>query len=90
MCVTDDKKEKIQKSYNSYSEKESLKIREPASLIKTLSATFSGGRLDPLYYRALDKCKTRSLKKSKENFKSRVTVSKDALLDLKLKIPTNL
>ena len=56
--VTDDKKEKIQKSCNSYLEKDSLKIRELASLIGSLTATFPGNKVGPLSYRALDKCKS--------------------------------
>ena len=81
--VTDDKKDEIQKSCNSYLEKEFLKIRVLASLIGTLTATFPGNKLGPLQYRALYKCKTYTLKKSKGNFECRVTLSKDALLDLK-------
>ena len=83
LSVTDDKKEKIEKSCDSYLVKESLKIRELASLIGTLTATFPKNRLGPLYYRALDKCKTRALKKSKGNFECRVTLPKGLLLDLK-------
>ena len=46
--VTYDKKEKIQKSCNSYLEKDSLKIRELASLIGSLTATFPGNKVGPL------------------------------------------
>ena len=83
LSVTDDKKDKIQKSCNSYLEKESLKIREVTSLIGTLTATFPGNKLGPLYYRALDKSKTYALKNSKGNFECRVTLLNNALLDLK-------
>ena len=82
LSVTDGKKDKIQGSSNSCLQRESLKIRELASLIGTLTATFPGNKLGPLYYRALDKCKTYALKKSKGNFECRVTLSKNALLDL--------
>ena len=61
--VTDDKKEKIQKSCNSYLEKESIKTRELFSLIGTLISTFVGNKLCPLCYWPLEKCKTRALKK---------------------------
>ena len=83
LSVTDDKKDEIQKSCHSCLEKEFLKIRELASLIGTLTATFPGNKLGLLYYRALYKCKIYTLKKSKGNFECRVTLSKDALLDLK-------
>ena len=63
LSVTDDKKDKIQKSCNFCLEKESLKIRELASLIGTFTATFPGNKLGLLYYRALDKCKIYALKK---------------------------
>ena len=84
LSVIVDKKDEIQKPCNSYFEKESLKIRELASLIETLTVTFPGNNLGPLYYRAFDKCKTYALKKSKGNFECRVALSEDALLDLKL------
>ena len=48
LSVTDDKKDKIQKSYNYCLKKKPLKIQELASLIGTLTATFTG----PLHYRA--------------------------------------
>ena len=80
--VTEDRKDKIQSHVIPILRKESLKTRELASLIGTLTATFLGNKLGPLYYRALDKCKTYALKKSKGNFECRVTLSKDALLDL--------
>ena len=73
LSVTNDKKDKIQKLCNSYLQKESLRIRELVSLIGTLTATFPGNKLGPLYYRALDKCKT---------YVCRVTLSRDAVLDL--------
>ena len=60
LSVTDDKKEKIQKK--------SLKITEIASLIGTLTATFPGSKLGPLYYRPLDKCKTSALKNQRITF----------------------
>ena len=47
--------------------KESLKIGEISSLIWTLTATFLVNKVVPLYYRALDKCKTPALKKSNSN-----------------------
>ena len=83
LIVTDDKKEKIQQWCISFLEKESLKIRELASLIGTLTATFVGNKLGHLYYRALDKCKTSALKKQNSNFDYTMTPSKDALPDLK-------
>ena len=46
MSVTDGKKDKIEKSYNYYLKKEPLKIQELASLIGTLTTTFTG----PLHY----------------------------------------
>ena len=44
LSVTDDKKDKIQKSCNSYLQNEPLKIRELASLIRSLTATFPGNK----------------------------------------------
>ena len=83
LSVTDGKKEKIQKSCISNLEKKSLKIRELASFIGTLTATFWGNKLDFLSYKALNTFKTSALKKLKSNFEWRVRVSKDAFLDLK-------
>ena len=83
LSVADHKKGKLQKSYNSFLEKECLKIRELATLIGTLTATFPGKKLGPQYYRGLNKCKTYALKKSIDNSECSVTLSKDALLDLK-------
>ena len=75
------KKMKYRDHVISYLKKESLKIKELASVVGTLTATFPRNRLGLLYYRALDKCKTYALKKSMGNFEYRVTLSKDALLD---------
>ena len=50
LSVTDDKKDKTQKSCNSYLQMGSLKISELASIIGTLIATFLGNKLGPLYY----------------------------------------
>ena len=83
LSVTDHKKGKLQKSYNSFLEKGCLKIRELATLIGTLTATFPGKKLGPQYYKGLNKCKTYALKKSIDNSECSVTLSKDALLDLK-------
>ena len=83
LSVTDHKKGKLQKSYNSFLEKGCLKIRELATLIGTLTATFPGKKLGPQYDRGLNKCKTYALKKSIDNSECSVTLSKDALLDLK-------
>ena len=51
--------------------------------MKGLTATFRGNNLDHLYDKVLDKCKACALKKSKGNFESRVTLSKDAVLSFK-------
>ena len=80
LSVTDDKKDEIQKLCNSNLEKESLKIRELASLIGTLTATFPGSKLGHLYYTTLHECKAYALKNSKGNFQCRVTLSRDVLL----------
>ena len=77
LSVTDGKRK-----YRSHVKK-SLEIREPASLIGTLTTNFTENKLGPPCYRALDKYKTCSPKKSKGNFECGVTLSKDGLLDLK-------
>ena len=48
--------------------------------VGNVTATLPGNKLGPLYYSALNKCKTYSLKKSKGNFECRVTLSKEALI----------
>ena len=63
LSVTDDKIDKMQKLCIYYLERESLKIRQLASLIGTRTITFLGNKLGPLYYRALDKCKKYALKR---------------------------
>ena len=63
--------------------KEVVKDQELASHMGTLTATFPENKLVPLYYRALDKCKTSGMKKSKDNSEAKMKLSKDVLLDLK-------
>ena len=77
-----EKREKIIESCKSFLKTDSFPIRELSSLIGTLTSTFPGNNLGPLYYRELDKCKTLGLKKAKGNSDTSIKLTKEATLDL--------
>ncbi|CAB4037756.1 Hypothetical predicted protein [Paramuricea clavata] len=63
--------------------KQSIIIRELASLIGTLVSTFPGVELGPLHYRTLEHDKDLALKRSNGNFDSEMSLSSPSIDDLK-------
>ena len=62
--------------------KTSLTIRELASLISSLVATFPGVQFGPLHYRTLEHDKNHALRQASYNFDAKVVLSPGSKLDL--------
>ena len=70
------------KNVTSFQQKPKLSIREFASFIGSLTLSFPGNQFDPLYYRAMLKLKSKSLKYNKGNFNALIKLSEDTLYEI--------
>ena len=88
VTLTNKKREKILESCKGFFKRDSFTVRESSSLIGTLISTFPGNKFGPLYYLELYKCKckTLGLKKATGNFDTFTKLTKEAILDLQLRI----
>ena len=74
--LSDQKKQKNYEKCCSIPLKPKLTIREFASFIGTLTSSFPGNQFGQLYYRAMLKCKDKSLKYNKGNFNALIKLIK--------------
>ena len=61
---------------------EQAPIRQVTQLLGTFSSSFIAVPYGKLYYRSLERCRTKSLVISEENFDKKIHVSKEAIQDI--------
>ena len=81
--LTSEKCSKIKSAINSVLGQNQLTIQDVAELVGQLVATFPGVPFGKLYYRQIDNEKTQALKAAKGDFSHSMSLSQDAVSDLK-------
>ena len=83
VVATDEKKQKIMKTATKLLTEGSSTVRELAQFIGQVVACFAGVKFGPLWYRSMERDKTRALKQNKGNFDSRVNFSEETRSEMR-------